>query len=178
MQRERFDNSLTDYSEPWGIQVWLDALAAGDPRAEELAPDVRQAMREAALQNDRGSMFGIVASMGNMTQAFEELLRFLPKDFVWPTILNVTPFSVYAEWGRDDTTESMEKAVWIIADSSSVRMNADFRPGWPECGASDFDARIAAGWLQELTQYWEWQVTQNDKGTTGWVLTKVRPPRE
>ena len=52
-----------------------------------------------------GSMYGVVDSMRNMTRAMEELLEFLPQDYVWPTNVNVSPFSVYAEWGRDSSKD-------------------------------------------------------------------------
>lgn len=160
-QEEQFDNSPEDYSRPWEVRAWLNALETGDPRAEELAQEVETFMREARSQG-RGSMFGVVSSMRNMTQAFEGLLQFLPENFVWPTILDVSPFSVYAEWGRNDATEGMGRAVWMVADASGVTMNANFRHGWPECGASVFDAQTVAGWLQELTQSWEWSAWQSD----------------
>ncbi len=112
-------------------------------------------MREVRAQG-HGSMFGVTGSMRNMTEAFEGLLQFLPKDFVWPTMVDVSTFSVYAEWGRNsadvdaavevhdllehDTIQGVQRAVWLVAYPDGVKMNANFRPGWPECGASDFDA--------------------------------------
>ena len=47
-----------------------------------------------------GSMYGAVDCLRNMSQAMEELLAHLPANFVWPTIVNVSPFSVYVEWGQ------------------------------------------------------------------------------
>ena len=165
-QGEQFDNSPEDYSSHWDVRALQNALEVGDPRAEELAHKVELLIRKARSQG-QGSMFGVVSSMRNMIQAFEELLRFLPDNFIWPTILEVSPFSAYAEWGRRDTTEErMVKSVWMVADPSGVRMNANFRPGWPECGAADFDARTAAGWLQELTKNWEWSASQSDGRST------------
>ena len=111
-----------------------------------------------------GSIYGVVDSMRNMTCAMEQLLRFLPENFVWPTIATVSPFSVYWEWGqRDDTTEGGKRkgSVWIVASPEGVVMNADFRPDWPDCGASDFDAETAAGWLRELTKNWEWDASRS-----------------
>ena len=114
--------------------------------------------------NSNGSMFGVVDSLNKLAGAMTELLRFLPEDFVWPTIQHVSPFSACAEWGRDDTTEDMDKSVWLIASPEGVVMNASFRPNWPECGASDFDAKIAAEWLLELTKDWEWNATRRPDG--------------
>ena len=56
-------------------------------------------------------MFGVVDSMRNMADAMDELLRFLPEKFVWPTVINASPFSVIAEWGRDNFTDAMKKSV-------------------------------------------------------------------
>ena len=38
-----------------------------------------------AIENvdGRGSMYGVVDSMRQLTRAFEELLKFLPADFMW-----------------------------------------------------------------------------------------------
>ena len=116
-----------------------------------------------------GSMYGVVDSMRNMTSAMEQLLQFLPENFVWPTIATVSPFSVYLEWGhRDETTAGGERrgCVWIVAGPDGVVMNADFRPDWPDCGASGFDAETAAGWLRELTQNWEWDASRSGTGTS------------
>ena len=46
-----------------------------------------------------------------------------------------------------------------MADPEGVKMNADFRPDWPDCGASKCDAETAAGWLRDLTRGWEWDAT-------------------
>ena len=164
-QGEHFDNSPIHHSRPVEVDALLNALEVGDPRAEELGKRVEQVIREVRSQG-YGSMFGVAGSMRNMADTFEALLRFLPKNFVWPTIVDVSPFSVYAEWGRQKTTDRMERSVWFIADPNGVKMNANFRPGWPECGASDFDAQTAARWLQELTANWEWSATQNGSITS------------
>ena len=117
--------------------------------------------------NGHGSMYGVVDSMHNMTDAMEALLLHLPADFVWPTIFNVSPFSAYAEWGRDDSTSgSTERAVWLVASPEGVVMNANFRPGWPDCGAADFDAQTAAEWLQQLTNNWEWEASREGGRTS------------
>ena len=117
--------------------------------------------------NGYGSMYGVVDSMRNMADAMEQLLRFLPEDFVWPTIFEVSPFSVYAEWGRDDTTSgSVERAVWLVASPEGVVINANFRPDWPGCGAADFDAAMAAEWLQQLTITWEWEASREGDRTS------------
>ena len=118
-----------------------------------------------------GSMYGVVDSMRNMTQAMEELLEFLPQDYVWPTHVNVSPFSVYAEWGRDSSKDQMGESVWLVANSEGVVMNANFRPDWPECGASGFEAQTAAEWLQELTENWEWSAEKSN-GRSGSTLAR------
>ena len=119
-----------------------------------------------------GSMFGCVDSLHNLSTALQEILGYLPDDFVWPTILNTAPFSAYAEWGRFDTTEPMDKSVWITANPEGVKMNANFRPGWPECGVSEFDAKIAAEWLVELTRNWKWDASRGSDGITRSSLSR------
>ena len=118
-----------------------------------------------------GSMFGVVDSIRNMADAMEELLRFLPENFVWPTVIDASPFSVIAEWGRDNFTDAMKESMWIIATPESVHMNANFRPDWPDCGASEFDAQMAAGWLRELTKNWTWDASRSG-GRTHSSLTR------
>lgn len=114
-----------------------------------------------------GSMYGAVDCLRNMSQAMEELLAHLPANFVWPTIVNVSPFSVYVEWGRrESTTDNERESVWLIASPSGLVMNADFRPDWPGCGAAKFDAKTAAGWLLELTKNWEWSAEDNGSRTS------------
>ena len=121
-----------------------------------------------------GSMFGVVDSLRNMTSAMEETLRYLPGNFVWPTIVTVSSFSVLLEWGqRDNTTEHSTETVWIIASPEGVKMNANFRPDWPECGASDFDAKIAAEWLLGLTKNWEWSSERGSDGITSSTLRRT-----
>ena len=104
----------------------------------------------------RGSMYGVVDIMRQLTRALEDLLEYLPTDFVWPTIVDAQPFSGYMEWGRDDSTQPSEHAVWITASPEGVHMNASFPPGWPEVEVLDFDAETAAGWLKDLTRNWIW----------------------
>ena len=53
-----------------------------------------------------------------------------------------------------------------MADPEGVKMNADFRPDWPDCGASEFDAKTAAGWLEELTRSWEWDASRGASSLT------------
>lgn len=119
-----------------------------------------------------GSMYGCVDSLHNLSSALQEILGYLPDDFVWPTILDAKPFGAYAEWGRHDTQEEMERSVWITATPEGVKMNANFRPDWPDCGASDFDAQIAAEWLQELTKNWSWNATRSG----GHVSSSISQP--
>ena len=181
---KQFDNSPEDYSDPFKVDPLVNALEVGDPHAEEAVRRVEEARREVRSQA-YGSMFGVTASMRNMTEAFEGLLQFLPKDFVWPTMVNVSTFSVYAEWGRlsanvdaavedhdlleHNTIQGVQRAVWLVAFPDVVNMNANFRPGWPRCEVPDFDARTAAGWLRELTANWEWSATQ----TNGTIRTTL-----
>lgn len=114
---------------------------------------------------DHGSMFGVVDSLNNMARALEDLLRYLPDKFVWPTTWRVSPYTIYAEWAREDTEEEVKESVWLVATPEGVRMNATFRLDWPECGASEFDAQTAANWLLELTKNWRWDAVRTDGRT-------------
>ena len=121
-----------------------------------------------------GSMFACVDSLHNLSTALQEILGYLPDDSEWPTIQESAPFSAYAEWGqRNSVTGKAERgAVWIHATPEGVKMNTDFRPNWPECGASDFDAKIAAGWLLELTKNWKWDASRSADGITRSSLSR------
>ena len=111
---------------------------------------------------NHGSMFGVVDSINNLARALEKLLQFLPSEFVWPTIISASPYSATAEWGRDNASEEMTEAVWLHANPDGVKMNANFRQGWPDVDPSDFDAQIAAGWLSQLTKNWKWDAQQSN----------------
>ena len=120
-----------------------------------------------------GSMYGLVDSMRHLTKAFEELLEFLPTDFVWPTQISVGPFSIYVEWGRDESTKPMGKAVWLVADANGVKANASLHPDWLDAKDLDFDAGEVTAWLIYLTQNWDWGATKTG-GTISSQLTKPR----
>ena len=109
----------------------------------------------------RGSMYGVVDTMRQLTRALEDLLNFLPADFVWPTQFSLKPLSTYVEWGRDDPTAPSEPAVWLTANAEAVQRNANFRPGWPHVAVLEFDAQTAAEWLQSLTRNWVWEASHS-----------------
>ena len=120
-----------------------------------------------------GSMFGVVDSMSNLAKAMEDLLRFLPADFVWPTIVKVSPFSIYIEWSaRDDTTEYTREAVWIIANPDDITMNDRFGSGQPTRETFEFDPQLAAEWLKQLTKNWKWTAEQGEDGISGSSLQR------
>ena len=102
-----------------------------------------------------GSMYGVVDSVRNAADALSELLQHLPADSMWPTNVSVSPYSVYMEWGRDNSEQPMAVAVWLVASPEGVVMNSTLQSGWP-CDALDFNAQLAADWLKELTQAWRW----------------------
>ncbi len=118
-----------------------------------------------------GSMFGVVDSMQNMTRAMAELLQFLPKNFVWPTRMDVSPFIVITEWGRSNLRMGIRESVWLMARPDGVRMQANFRPDLPDESEAEFDAATAAGWLQELTKNWKWDARRRNGMTSSSIST-------
>ena len=92
------------------------------------------------------------------TAVVDQLSQHLPSNFVWPTTLQIDSQSAYMEWGRLCEEDKWEESVWITIKDGAVHMNANFRPDWPECGAAEFDARLAAQWLLDLTKNWKWSV--------------------
>jgi len=105
-------------------------------------------------------------SLRNMTNAIAQLDELLGDRFIRPTNYSIGAFSVHAEWGRNASTEPTVDSVWIIASEDGVVMNANFREGWPDCGASDFDAEQATDWLLDLTKDWEWDYRRNGSTTS------------
>ena len=132
-------------------------------------------MSEGNIENVgmHGSMYGLVDSMRHLTKAFEELLDFLPPDFVWPTQMGIGPYSIYVEWGRDDPTKSMGRAVWLVADASGVKANASLHPDSFTAKDLDFVAGDVAAWLIDLTQDWDWGATKTG-GIVSSHLSKLR----
>ena len=83
-------------------------------------------------ESSSGSIYGVVDSMRNMTSAMEQLLRFLPENFVWPTLTTVSPFSVLWEWGHRDKyldKWSNKGTVWLVAGPGGCQDERRFSPG-------------------------------------------------
>ena len=114
-------------------------------------------------------------SLRHILEALEELDAVLPDGFLRPTRFSIGAYMVNAEWGRNDAKQPMNESVWLVARSDGVVMNANFREGWPDCGASEFDAAVAKDWLLDLTQNWEWHSENREDGRTTESVT--RSPR-
>ena len=114
------------------------------------------------------------------TAVVEQLSQHLPSNFVWPTTLQIDSQSAYMEWGRlsTDTEDKWEESVWIVIRDRAVHMNANFRPDWPECGAAEFDAQLAAEWLLELTKNWNWSVDVDSGGDRSGVMLGRRSMKD
>ena len=115
-------------------------------------------------------MFEFTQSLRNMADAMEQLDELLGEKFIRPTIFKIGALDVYAEWGRNKSTEATVDSVWLAAGKDGVVMNANFQEGWPECGASDFDAKRASEWLLDLTRDWEWEVKRDGSS----ILESIR----
>ena len=111
-------------------------------------------------------MFDFTQSLRHMADAMEQLDGILSEKFIRPTNFGIGAFDVYAEWGRNESTETTVDSVWLVARKDGVVMNANFREGWPECGASDFDAKQASEWLLDLTRDWEWEFKRDGSTTS------------
>ncbi len=111
-------------------------------------------------------MFEFTQSLRNMTDAIGQLDELLGDRFIRPTIFDISAYSVYAEWGRDNSTQPTRDSVWLCAYEDRVVMNANFRDGWPESGAPEFNAEQAKEWLLDLTRDWKWDFERNGSMTS------------
>lgn len=111
-------------------------------------------------------MFEFTQSLRNMTDAIEQLDILLGGQFIRPTSFTIGAFAVYAEWGRDNATQPTQDSVWLHAYEDRVLMNANFRDGWPESGALEFNAEQAKEWLLDLTRDWKWEFERNGSMTS------------
>ena len=126
------------------------------------------------IESERGdgSMYGVVDSLRNATEAMRQLERFLPNDFVWPTGVHVSPGKVTVEWAQTPLRESgrvtLGDSVWLDATPIGVTMHAIFHQEYPHVTGvnEEFKADAMAALLIMLTRDWSWEVMED--GTAMW----------
>lgn len=123
-------------------------------------------------ERDDGSMYGVVESLRNATEAMSQLERFLPNDFMWPTGLHASPGKVTVEWAQAPLRESgrvtLGDSVWMVATPIGVTMHAIFHQDYPNVTGvnEEFRAHAMAELLIMLTREWNWEVMKD--GTPMW----------
>ena len=118
-------------------------------------------------QGFNGSMYGAVDSLVMAGRAMEELLAFLPADFMWPTNIDVSPGIVTIEWSheplRGEGRITFGDGVWLKATTVAVTMHAMFHQEYPHLLGVDeeFKAETMAALLLRLTKDWEWTLMED-----------------
>ena len=136
-------------------------------------------MANTGNDNNYGPTFGVADSMRNATTAMEELAKFLPDDFMWPTGIHASPGKVTVEWAQAPLKTSdgvtLGNSVWLDATPNGVRMHALFRQEYPYVtgGDEEFRAEAVAALLMVLTKDWSWMVMED--GTSTWSSPTTKP---
>ena len=123
-------------------------------------------------ERDDASMYGVVDSLRNATEAMRQLARYLPKDFIWPTGVHASPGKVTIEWAQNPLRESggvtLGDSVWLEATPIGVTMHAIFHQEYPQVMGvnEEFKADTMAELLITLTRDWSWEVMED--GTAMW----------
>ena len=144
------------------------------------------AEKETELDNiesarDDGSMYGVVDSLRNATEAMRQLERFLPDDFMWPTGVHASPGKVTVEWAQAPLRESgsvtLGDSVWLVATPVGVTMHAIFHQEYPHVTGvnEEFKAEAMAELLIMLTGGWSWEVMKDGTATWSSPTAKRRP---
>ena len=126
-----------------------------------------------------GSMYGVVDSMHNATEAMRQLEEHLPKGFMWPTDVDVSPGRVTIRWAQAPLKElgrtTLGDSVCLEATPAGVTMRAFFRQEYPYvAGVNEkFKADVMAALLIALTRDWSWEVRED--GTAMWGSPTTKP---
>ena len=127
-------------------------------------------------------MYGAVASLRNAVEAMEELVEFLPDDFIWPTDTDIFPNSVTIGWNqipleRDGGT-ILGDGVQLRATPTGVTMHAIFRHEDLDVTSiiEDFKAEVMAELLLKLTKDWSWEVQDGIITVLSIPTAKPLPP--
>ena len=127
-----------------------------------------------------GSMYGVVDSLHNATEAMRQLEEHLPDGFMWPTNVDVSPGRVAIRWAQAPLEEpgrtTLGDSVCLEATPSGVTMRAFFRQDHlnaVEVIDEEFEADVMAALLIALTKDWSWEVRED--GTVMWGSPTTKP---
>lgn len=124
----------------------------------------------------KGSMYGAADSLRNLSEAVDELLEYLPENFLWPSELQAGPKKAGALW-RHGSIGGNPDAVWIIAIPSSVSMDTNMLPEEQQ-GLRPFKARLCAEWLLKAAEKWQWDEVTGTLGRPVGVAIWAETPAE
>ena len=126
-----------------------------------------------------GSMYGVVDSLHNATEAMRQLEEHLPNGFMWPTNVDVSPGRVTIRWAQAPLKEpgrtTLGDSVCLEATPAGVTMRAFFRQEYPYVAGvnEEFKADVMAALLTALTRDWSWEVRED--GTVMWGSPTTKP---
>ena len=144
-------------------------------------PERELKFRENESRQYSGSMYGIVDSLHNATEAMRQLEDYLPNGFMWPTDVDVSPGKVTVEWAQTPLRESgritLGDSVRLDATPAGVTIRAFFRQEYPYMAVvnEEFKADVMAALLIALTRDWSWEVGGDGTVTWGSPTTKPLP---
>ena len=142
-------------------------------------PERELKFRENESRQYSGSMYGIVDSLHNATEAMRQLEEYLPNGFMWPTDVDVSPGKVTVEWAQTPFRESgritLGDSVRLEATPAGVTIRAFFRQEYPYMAVvnEEFKADVMAALLIALTRDWSWKVRGD--GTVTWCSPTTKP---
>ena len=137
-------------------------------------------LREDDKRHYTGSMFGVVDSLLNATEAMRQLEEHLPDGFMWPTNVDVSPGRVAIRWSqaplREPGSTTLGDSVSLEAAPKGVNMRAFFRQDHlnaVDVVDEEFEANTMASLLAALTSNWSWEVMED--GTASWTSPATKP---
>ena len=129
-----------------------------------------------------GSMYWVVDSLHNATEAMRQLEEHLPDGFMWPTNVDVSPGRVAIRWAQAPLEEpgrtTLGDSVCLEATPAGVTMRAFFRQDHlnaVDVIDEEFKADVMAALLIALTRDWRWEVREDGTVTWGSPTTKPLP---
>ena len=140
--------------------------------------------RELKLHEDEsgqysGSMYGVVDSLHNATEAMRQLEEYLPNGFMWPTNVDVSPGRVTVRWAQAPLKEpgrtTLGDSVCLEATPAGVTMRAFFMGEYPYATGVNrqFEADVMVELLIALTRDWDWDVKED--GLITWHRPMAKP---
>ena len=143
-------------------------------------PGMESELHEDDDRQYSGSMYGVVDSLHNATEAMRQLEEHLPNGFIWPTDVHVSPNRAEVRWAqaplRESGSTTLGDSVSLEATPAGVTMRAFFRQDHlnaVEIVDTKFDAATMSMLLMRLTEDWKWEVRKD--GTTIRTLPTTKP---